>query len=163
LRPQQAMAPGAVERSQNGEEHKDPPQKEGEAMPADRDFSHRSLVEKLGVKPESRVSLIRMDDPGFLEELRAAGADLAMGGRRKQSDLIFLGVESLRDLGKIGGLEPSMARDGAVWVVYPKGRKDLRETDVIAAGVAAGLVDNKVVRFSDTHTALRFVIPVARR
>jgi hypothetical protein len=132
-------------------------------MPGERDFSHRSLVEKLGVKPDSRVSLLGMEDGGFLEELRAAGADLSVGRRRKQSDLIFLGVESIRDLGKIRGLEPSMARDGAVWVVYPKGRKDLRETDVIAAGVAAGLVDNKVVRFSDTHTALRFVIPVARR
>jgi hypothetical protein len=132
-------------------------------MPGERDFSHRSLVEKLGVKPDSRVSLLGMEDGGFLEELRAAGADLSVGRRRKQSDLIFLGVESIRDLGRIRGLEPSMARDGAVWVVYPKGRKDLRETDVIAAGVAAGLVDNKVVRFSDTHTALRFVIPVARR
>jgi hypothetical protein len=143
---------------------KDPsPMKEERAMPSERDFSSRSLVEKLGVKPESRVSLLGMDDVGFLEELRAAGADLAVGRRRKQSDLIFLGVESMRDLGKIRGLEPSMASDGAVWVVYPKGRKDLRETDVIAAGVAAGLVDNKVVRFSDTHTALRFVIPVARR
>jgi hypothetical protein len=47
--------------------------------------------------------------------------------------------------------------------VFPKGRKDLREVDVIETGVDAGLVDNKVVRFSDTHTALRFVIPVARR
>jgi hypothetical protein len=35
--------------------------------------------------------------------------------------------------------------------------------DVIAAGKAADLVDNKVCRFSDTHTALRFVIPLARR
>jgi hypothetical protein len=82
-------------------------------MPAERDFSHRTLVEKLGVKPESRVSLIRMDDAGFLEELRTAGADLAMGGRRKQSNLIFLGVESMRDLGRIGGLEPSMARESS--------------------------------------------------
>ncbi len=53
--------------------------------------------------------------------------------------------------------------NGATWVVFPKGRKDLREADFIRAGVAAGLVDNKVVRFSDTHTALRFVIPLARR
>ena len=69
----------------------------------------------------------------------------------------------MKDLAKIGRLEPSMARNGAAWIVFPKGRKDLRETDVIEAGVASGLVDNKVVRFSDTHTALRFVIPLARR
>ena len=33
----------------------------------------------------------------------------------------------------------------------------------MAAGKAAGLVDVKVVKFSETHTAEKFVIPVARR
>ena len=56
-----------------------------------------------------------------------------------------------------------MKRTGAIWVVYPRGRKDLRETDVIRAGLDAGFVDNKIARFSDTHTAMRLVIPVARR
>jgi hypothetical protein len=77
--------------------------------------------------------------------------------------MIFLRVGHRMDLGRLASLEPWIERNGAVWIVYPKGRKDLKETDVIAAGLAAGLVDNKVVRFSDTHTALRFVIPVARR
>ncbi|MGA8767000.1 MAG: hypothetical protein WB559_08275 [Candidatus Acidiferrales bacterium] len=44
-----------------------------------------------------------------------------------------------------------------------KGQKHIREADVIAAGKSVGLTDNKVCRFSDTHTALRFVIPLARR
>lgn len=132
-------------------------------MPGDRDFSHRTLIEKLEVKEGHRISVLGVDDEGFQEQLRAAGADVSRGRPRKQSDHLFLAVESLADLGKIGALEPSMTRNGAAWVVFPKGRKDLREADVIRAGVAAGLVDNKVVRFSDTHTALRFVIPVARR
>jgi hypothetical protein len=130
---------------------------------AERDFSHRTLIEKLGVKESHRVSVLGVDDERFLEMLRSAGADLSVGRRRKQSDHLFLAVESTKDLAKIGGLERSMARNGAAWIVFRKGRKDLREADVIEAGVASGLVDNKVVRFSDTHTALRFVIPVARR
>jgi hypothetical protein len=129
----------------------------------ERDFSHRSLIDKLGVRAGHRVSLLGIGDEEFLGQLRAAGAELSVGRRRKQSDHLFLAVESMADLGKIASLEASMARNGAVWVVYPKGRKDLREADVIGAGVAAGLVDNKVVRFSETHTALRFVIPLARR
>jgi hypothetical protein len=130
---------------------------------AERDFSHRTLIEKLGVKEGHRVSVLGAGDDRFLAMLRSAGADLSVGRRRKQSDHLFLAVESMKDLAKIARLEPSMARNGAAWIVFPKGRKDLRETDVIEAGVASGLVDNKVVRFSDTHTALRFVIPVARR
>ena len=129
----------------------------------ERDFSHRTLIEKLGVKEGHRVSVLGAGDDHFLAMSRSAGADLSVGRRRKQSDHLFLAVESMKDLARIGGLEPSMARNGAAWVVFPKGRKDLREADVIAAGVASGLVDNKVVRFSDTHTALRFVIPLARR
>ena len=33
----------------------------------------------------------------------------------------------------------------------------------MAAARAGGLVDTKVVAFSESHTALKFVIPVARR
>ena len=39
----------------------------------------------------------------------------------------------------------------------------IRDVEVMAAGRAAGLVDNKVVSFSETHTSLRLVIPVKER
>jgi hypothetical protein len=48
-------------------------------------------------------------------------------------------------------------------VVRPKGRTEITEDDVMKAGKAAGLVDVKVVRFSETHTAEKFVIPLSRR
>jgi hypothetical protein len=125
--------------------------------------SERPLLDKLGLRPEMRVSLLRFSaEPGFAQELLERGADVSNGVRRG-SNLIFLRVGARADLGRLASLEPWIERNGAVWIVYPKGRTDLKETDVIAAGLAAGLVDNKVVRFSDTHTALRFVIPVARR
>ncbi len=108
------------------------------------------------------MSVIGLDDARFIEELRAARADVSLR-RRKASDLVFLGVEKLQGIAELGELERYLKRDGAVWAVFPRGRRDVRDADVIVAGVAAGFVDNKVVRFSDTHTALRFVIPVARR
>ena len=42
-------------------------------------------------------------------------------------------------------------------------RVEIAESAVMAAGKAAGLVDVKVVRFSLTHTAEKFVIPLAKR
>jgi hypothetical protein len=122
-----------------------------------------TLADKLGVKEGHRVALVGLDDPAFAKTLEARGADVGRGRLRKATDLVFLGVHRPRDLDRLDTLEPSMARDGAVWVVYPKGRKDPSEVDVIEAGKAAGLVDVKVARFSDTHTALKFVIPKARR
>ena len=77
--------------------------------------------------------------------------------------MLFVAVDDHAGLDRFGRLEPYLVRNGAVWAVFPKGRKELSDVDVIRAGVAAGLVDNKVIRFSDTHTAFRFVIPLARR
>ena len=60
-------------------------------------------------------------------------------------------------------MQKFLKRDGAIWVIRPKGHADISERDVMKAGKTAGLVDVKVVRFSETHTAEKFVIPVARR
>jgi hypothetical protein len=48
--------------------------------------------------------------------------------------------------------------------VRPKGgRSEIRDTDVIAAGLAAGLVDNKIASFSETHGAMRLVFRLRDR
>jgi hypothetical protein len=127
------------------------------------EVSTKPLMDKLGVKPESVVNVIGVKDPGFLGLLAERGADVSMGRRRKSADLVFYLAEHPKDLAKLAQLEGDIARDGAIWVVFPRGRPEIKDVVVIAAGIAAGLVDNKVVRFSETHTALRFVIPLARR
>jgi hypothetical protein len=125
--------------------------------------SKKPRAAKLGVKDGSRVSLIGFRDPGFVRELHRHGADVSFR-LRKGSDLVFVLVERPEEVvDRLRSAEPSIKRAGAVWAVFPKGRRDIREMDVIAAGPPAGLVDNKVVRFSDTHTALRFVVPLSRR
>jgi hypothetical protein len=53
--------------------------------------------------------------------------------------------------------------NGALWIIRPKGRPEISERAAMAAGKAAGLVDVKVVGFSQTHTAEKFVIPVSAR
>ena len=52
---------------------------------------------------------------------------------------------------------------GAIWVVRPKGSKAITESETMAAGKRAGLVDVKVVSFSDAYTAEKFVIPLTAR
>src|SRR6266699_2791176 len=48
-------------------------------------------------------------------------------------------------------------------ILHPKGQKQINENDVLAAGRQTGLKDVKVVRFSPTHTALKFVVPLKLR
>jgi hypothetical protein len=129
----------------------------------ERDYSHRLLIDKLGVKPGQKIAVLRVESAEFLTELAARVPEYSRGMRVAGADLIFFSAQAVADLAQLSSLGHSIQRAGAIWVVYPKGQKHIREIDVINAGKAAGLTDNKVCSFSATHTALRFCIPVARR
>lgn len=123
----------------------------------------RGLLEKLGVKPGQRISVLDITDKDFLRQLRERGVEFTLRKPQKNSDLIFFVAESRDALKKLKALERAMQRTGAIWVVYPKGQKHITEADVMAASKAAGFVDVKVCSFSETHTALKLMIPLARR
>jgi Protein of unknown function (DUF3052) len=122
------------------------------------------LLDKLGVKPGARVAIIGVDDEVFRALLVERTTDVTEGKALPGSDLIFLGADSIDELMAIGSLQRSLVANGAIWVVSRKGKqRTLRDVDVIDAAKSVGLVDNKGAAFSDTHTALRLVIPVALR
>ena len=129
----------------------------------ERDYSHRTLAEKLGMNPGQRIAVLGVEDAEFQRYLEVIVPDYSRGNRVADADLIFFSAEAKEDLSKLKSLARSICKSGGIWVVYPKGQTQIREIDVINAGKSAGLTDNKVVRFSATHTALRFVIPLAKR
>ncbi|MGA7854206.1 MAG: hypothetical protein WCA15_12845 [Candidatus Acidiferrales bacterium] len=131
--------------------------------PPERDYSHRLLIDKLGVKPGQKIAVLGVESAEFLEGLAARAPGYSRGKRIAGADLIFFSAQTLKDLANLKSLARSINRNGAIWVVYPKGQTHIREIDVITAGKSAGLTDNKVCSFSETHTALRFCIPVAKR
>jgi hypothetical protein len=122
-----------------------------------------SRLEKIGVKPEWRTSALGVDDEEFLAELERVVALLSIGRAVKRSDAIFYGVTKAAQLDKIDRLKTCLKPNGALWIVRPKGRPEISEAAVMAAGHRAGLVDVKVVAFSVTHTAEKFVIPISQR
>lgn len=130
---------------------------------ADKIKNPKSLLDKLGVKAGMRVSMLGFFDDSFLRDLKSRTSDITGGKPAKDSDLIFFGAENSAALAKLRAESRSLKAAGAVWVVYPKGRKDITEAAVFAAGKRAGLVDVKVASFSATHTALKFVIPLSKR
>ena len=131
--------------------------------PPERDYSHRSLLDKLGVKPGQRILIVEILDASFLNEIQPFAPIFAEAKPDADLDLIFFGAEAKDALKHLPRLRKCIVKNGGIWVVYPKGKQHIREMDVIAAGKSAGLTDNKVCSFSPTHTALRFVIPVAKR
>jgi len=81
----------------------------------------------------------------------------------KNSDAIFYGVDNEAALMRVQKLTGFLKANGALWIIRPKGRAEISERATMTAGKRAGLVDVKVVGFSPTHTAEKFVIPVAKR
>ena len=123
----------------------------------------RGLLDKLGVKPGQRIAVLGIEDESFWEPLRARTADIAEGRPKEGSDLVFVKMQSTAELPQLVSLRASIKPNGAIWVVWPKGRKDFREDHVRAYGPRVGLVDVKVVSFSETLSALKLVIPVKLR
>ena len=123
----------------------------------------KSRIEKLGVKRDARVSVLGDFDDGFLRELSELTDNVDTASITDDAEWIFFAAPSKKELGRVPKHAKSMKGSVALWIVYPKGQKEIRETDVIAAGRESRLKDVKVVGFSPTHTALKFVIPLAER
>ena len=122
-----------------------------------------SRLDKLGVKPGLRVSVIGIEDREFLDEVKARVDDLTLGRAKDGSDLVFVAMSDTADLPRLIKLRAAIKATGAVWVIWPKGRKEFREDDVRAFGPQAGLVDVKVARFSSTLSALKMMVPRDKR
>lgn len=123
----------------------------------------KSRVEKLGVKLGLTVSLVRVRDDSFLQELKKCRLKIIEGSVDERSDMVFVAVERKEELKDLVRLRRAMKKDGTIWVIRPKGSAAITEQDVRKAARSSELVDIKVVRFSDTHTAEKLVIPSGHR
>jgi hypothetical protein len=128
----------------------------------------KTRMEKLGIKRDAAVALVGKFDDGFLTELRSRTKNVSSGkiagdALAADAEWIFFAADSSKDLSPVAKLAKTLKGAAALWIVYPKGQKQIRENDVVSAGRKSGLKDVKVVGFSPTHTALKFVIPVEKR
>ena len=129
---------------------------------ADRIRNPPSRIDKLEVKPGQLVLFVGIRDTTLREEIETRGATV-LARPIQPVDAVFVAANERGDLKRLATVQNFLKRDGAIWVIRPKGSPNISENDVMAAGKGVGLVDVKVVRFSETHTAEKFVIPVSER
>ena len=129
---------------------------------ADRIRNPPTRIDKLDVKPGQLVLFVGIRDATLREEIETRGATV-VARPIAPVDAVFVAANERSDLRRLATVQNFLKRDGAIWVIRPKGRPSISENDVMSAGKNAGLVDVKVVRFSETHTAEKFVIPVSKR
>ena len=125
-------------------------------------YSGRSLVDKLGIKPGTAVTIL-----GAPRGYRATLGPLPETSRVKRAlgpglAIVQFFTKSRQELAsRFPALARSLAPDGALWISWPKGSSgvptDLTESVVRAVGLAAGLVDVKVCAVDDTWSGLKFV------
>lgn len=130
---------------------------------AERIRSPRSLADKLGVKPGMQIAVLGVEDEAILSDLESRDATLVKGKVPAGTPLVLWRVTKPAALSKLATIAKNIARDGAIWVVHPRGDASVADTVIFAAAADAGLTYTKVVRFSETDTAEKLVIPRAER
>lgn len=123
---------------------------------------------KLGFKPGMRVLFTAAPDNyrALLGKLPAGTTVLSRAG--SDLDLAHLFCRRQTDLQRrLAGAKKALAKDGTLWISWPKKasgvQTDLSENDVRAAGLAAGLVDVKICAVDDTWSGLKFVYRLTDR
>jgi hypothetical protein len=130
---------------------------------AEKIRSPRTLADKLGVKRGMQVAVIDVEDRDVLDDLEAKGAQLVMGSVPQDVGMVLFRVVRPSQLATLGAMTSRIARNGAIWVVHPRGDASVADTIIFAAARDAGLTYTKVVRFSERDTAEKLVIPRTAR
>ena len=128
------------------------------------------LPRKLGIKPGQRLLFVGAP-PGFI----GAVAPLPQGTQRidegQQGDgldlIVLFAIDRAEMEWHLRELAQRLAPSGGLWVAWPKKASgvatDLSDDVVRAAGLALGLVDNKICSIDSTWSAQRFVFRLRDR
>jgi hypothetical protein len=130
----------------------------------ERDYSHRSAVQKLGVKPEQRVEVIGDVGPGLRRDVKeAVGRGLVRSG---ELDGAIVLVES-EDEGReaLVRYRARLRDTGYLWVITRKRGHEsyLNQMSLVPHAKRLGLIDNKTCSIDDERSGIRFVVPRALR
>ena len=133
-------------------------------MAQERDYSHRTAIQKLGVRPDQRVEVTGDVGPGLRRDLKVAiGRGLVRSG---ELDAAIVLVESEEEAKEALLRYRSRLRDtGYLWVITRKRGHNgyLNQMALVPYAKKLGLIDNKTCSIDDERSGIRFVVPRALR
>ena len=133
-------------------------------MAATRDYSGRSTVQKLGIKPDQRLEVAGDVGTGLRRDMKAAaGRGLVRSGAIDGAVVL---VESLDEAETVLERYRSRLRDtGYLWVVTRKRGQEgyVNQMQLVPIAKRLGLIDNKTCSIDDERSGIRFVVPRALR
>ena len=136
---------------------------------AEKDYSHRDITDKLGLKPGHAVKIVGRGDPDLLKRAREKiGRGFIRTGL---ADVVLYWPKTIVEITPtLAELRHAIVENGGIWVMTAKrnqrsasGMEYLNQTDLISLGKTTGLVDNKICSVSDNESGMRFVIRIKDR
>jgi hypothetical protein len=133
-------------------------------MDGERDYSHRTAVQKLGVKPAERVEVTGDVGPGLRRDVKEVlGRGFVRSG---ELDGAIVLVESMDEAtAALAGLRPRLRDTGYLWIITRKRGQEgyLDQMKLVPHARQLGLIDNKTCSIDDERSGIRFVVPRALR
>jgi hypothetical protein len=130
----------------------------------DRDYGHRTAVQKLGIKQGQRIEVSGDVGPGLRRDVKeACGRGLVKAG---ELDCAIVAVDSLEDSEKIFDAYRQRIRPtGCLWMITRKRGHEryLNQMLLVPGAKRRGLIDNKTCSIDDERSGIRFVVPRALR
>jgi Protein of unknown function (DUF3052) len=133
-------------------------------MATEIDYSHRSAVQKLGVKPDQRIEVAGDVGSALRRDLKeVVGRGFVRSG---ELDGAVVMVESLDEGARaLAEYRPRIRDDGYVWILTRKRGRDgyINQMLLVPGAKERGLIDNKTCSIDDDRSGIRFVVPRALR
>jgi len=133
-------------------------------MATDTDYSHRTAVQKLGVKPDQRVEVAGDVGAALRRDVKEAlGRGFVRSG---ELDGAIVMVESLEEAEQaLTGYRTRMRDDGYLWILTRKRGQDgyINQMLLVPGAKKRGLIDNKTCSIDGERSGIRFVVPRALR
>lgn len=133
-------------------------------MSEERDYTHRTAVQKLGIKLDQRVEIIGDVGSGLRRDVKeAVGRGLVRSG---ELDGAIVLVESEEEAKEALVRYRARLRDtGYLWVITRKRghHSYLNQMTLVPHAKKLGLIDNKTCSIDDDRSGIRFVVPRALR
>ena len=131
---------------------------------AERSYTHRSAVQKLGLKPDERVEVAGDVGAGLRADAKEVlGRGLVRSGTL---DAALVMVESIEEAQEALVRYRSRLRDsGYLWLVTRKRGHEgyVNQMLFVPGAKKRGLIDNKTISIDDERSGIRFVVPRALR
>ncbi len=130
----------------------------------EKDYSHRNVVQKLGVSPDERVEIAGDVGPGLRGDVKdALGRGLVRSGTLDGAVVMVESVDEAQEA--LVRYRARLRDSGYLWIITRKRGHEryLDQMSLVPYAKRVGLIDNKTCSIDDGRSGIRFVVPRALR